>query len=121
MYGYQRTVGKKKTVKGLLVQFMNKNENILKLLESIANPNCLVLIGLGNPDRSDDGFGIHLVKRLKDRYPDQVFSEQEKSVEGIVLEILEREEIDTFVFVDATDFGGNPGELELFTLQIFSL
>lgn len=93
------------------------NKQIIKFLESNTNPGSVVLIGLGNPDRADDGFGIDLVGRLKSCCPDRIFSEQEKSVEGIVLEILEREEIDTFVFVDATDFGGNPGELKIFTSE----
>lgn len=93
------------------------NEHIIKFFESDTNPGSVVLIGLGNPDRGDDGFGIDLVGRLKSCCPDRVFSEREKSVEGIVVELLEREEIDTFVFVDATDFGGNPGELKIFTAE----
>jgi len=93
------------------------NKQIIEFLESNTNPGSVVLIGLGNPDRADDGFGIDLVGRLKSCCPDRIFSEQEKSVEGIVLELLEREEIDTIVFVDATDFGGNPGELEIFTAE----
>jgi hydrogenase 3 maturation protease len=40
--------------------------------------------------------------------------ETEKSVEGLVLESLEKELFSVFLFIDAADFGGNPGDFKLF-------
>ena len=49
--------------------------------------------------------------------PERIFSERQRSVEGIVIELLEKGAIETFIFVDATDFGGEPGETKLFTAK----
>lgn len=88
---------------------------MIKPLHSISKSESIVVIGLGNPDRADDGFGIILSEKLQRKYPERVFSERQRSVEGIVIDLLENKAIDTFVFVDATDFGGEPGEAKLFT------
>lgn len=96
---------------------METKKDILLFFESVKNPDTLVLIGMGNLDRADDGFGIELARRLKVHFPDQVFSEQEKSVEGIVLDLLGCERFDVFLFIDATDFGGEPGEVQFFSAE----
>jgi hydrogenase maturation protease len=88
---------------------------MIKQLQSISKSESIAVIGLGNPDRADDGLGIILSEKLQRKYPERVFSERQRSVEGIVINLLERKEIDTFIFVDATDFGGEPGETKLFT------
>ena len=88
-----------------------------KLLHSISKTESIAVIGLGNPDRADDGLGIILSEKLQKKYPERVFSERQRSVEGIVVNLLENKAIDTFVFVDATDFGGEPGEARLFTTK----
>ena len=77
-------------------------------------PGAVILVGMGNRDRADDGVGLELAERLKKRYPNHVFSEEDKSVEGIVFEQMERQDIDTILFIDATDFGGNPGDVQCF-------
>ena len=96
---------------------LKASDNILKFLKESKIPRSVVIIGLGNLDRADDGLGITLAVRLKDRYPGHVFSEKEKSVEEIVFELLERKDIRAFLFVDATDFGGKPGEVRLFSAE----
>lgn len=96
---------------------LGTKKDILPFFKSVANPDTLVLIGMGNPDRADDGFGIELARRLKVHFPGQVFSEQEKSVEGIVLDLVGRERFEIFLFIDATDFGGEPGEVHLFSAE----
>ncbi|MFH1941259.1 MAG: hydrogenase maturation protease [bacterium] len=92
-----------------------KLNDIISSLRASVSPDSVVMIGLGNRDRSDDGFGLELARRLKERFAERIFSEDEKSVEGIVLELIEREDVQTFLFVDATDFSGGPGEVRLFT------
>ena len=93
---------------------MNKNtKKVLSILQTMA-PESVALIGLGNEDRADDGFGIMLASRIKDRFPDHVYSEKDRSVEGLVFDLLERPDIRNILFVDLADFGGSPGELSLF-------
>lgn len=86
----------------------------LKAVLDPASPGTIAIIGLGNIDRSDDGFGIELARRLSGRWPGPVFSEDKKSVEGIVFDIVERKGVDIILFIDAVDFGGSPGDLRLF-------
>jgi len=78
------------------------------------HPGAVIIIGMGNRDRADDGVGLELAQRLKKRYPNRVFSEEDKSVEGIVFEQMERKDVETILFIDATDFGGNPGDVQCF-------
>jgi len=87
----------------------------LDILEQNLDSANLAVIGLGNPDRADDGAGIVIASKLKEKYPQSVFLETDRSVEGIVLELLERNSIKTFLFLDASDFGGKPGEIKLFS------
>ncbi len=97
---------------------MMKNQ-FLKVLSIIQtrNANSLSIIGLGNPDRADDGFGIALASQLKQCSPNLIFSERERSVEGIVIDLLERKDIETILFVDVADFGKAPGEIEIFGVE----
>ena len=81
------------------------------------DPGSLAVIGLGNENRADDGFGISLASGLKDRFPNQVFSEKERSIEGLVFDLLDRVEIKTILFVDVADFGGSPGEISLIDIE----
>ena len=90
----------------------------LQILECIeTHPGAVILVGMGNRDRADDGVGLELAEKLKDRYPNRVFSEQEKSVEGIVFEQVDRKDVETILFIDATDFGGSPGDVQCFKAE----
>ena len=93
---------------------MKAYESVLEKLRDTLSLGPFVLVGLGNADRADDGFGLELARRLKGRFPDRVFSEEERSIEGVVLDLVEREDIATVLFVDAVDFGDSPGELSVF-------
>ena len=87
------------------------------LLGKLKFSGSIVIIGLGNPDRADDGIGIALASRLKAISPERVHSEEERSVEGIVLNLLDHEEVGAILFIDAADFGGKPGEFKLFSSE----
>jgi hydrogenase 3 maturation protease len=91
--------------------------DILKPVISETSTRRIAVVGLGNEDRADDGFGLHLARRLKDQWPGPVFSEEKRSAEGIVFDIHEREDIDVILFVDAMDFGGKPGDVKLFDVE----
>ena len=92
---------------------MNNFKDIEKELDNLLPNTSPVLVGLGNPDRADDGFGIELVGRLKKSFSDIIFSELEKAVEGIVYDFLESQ-FDVLIFADAVHFKGIPGELKIF-------
>ncbi|MEJ2627528.1 MAG: hypothetical protein P8078_03080, partial [bacterium] len=77
-------------------------ENKLDILLSEASP---ALVGLGNTDRADDGFGLKLAERLKPGFPTRFFSESDKAVEGIVYDFLESH-FDLIIFADAVHFKG---------------
>ena len=90
-------------------------DQLRECIESL--PGAVIIIGMGNRDRADDGVGLELAKRLKKKYPNRVFSEEDKSVEGIVFEQIERKDMETILFIDATDFGGNPGDVKCFKAE----
>ena len=92
--------------------------HILSFLKSkIQQRSKTLVIGLGNRDRADDGVGLELANRLRNRFPYIVFSEEDRSVEGIVLENVDRVDVQTFIFIDATDFGHQPGESQWFSAE----
>jgi Ni,Fe-hydrogenase maturation factor len=69
------------------------------------------LIGLGNPDYADDGFGVCMAKALFDSgMPDVVVAET--SPEKFIGEIT-ASDFDNVLFVDAVELGTTPGSLSL--------
>jgi hydrogenase maturation protease len=88
-----------------------------RLLERIRNlvlSERTVVIGIGNPDRADDGAGIEIVSHWKARLKERAFFDTETSVETVLFDALEKPDVDVFLFVDAANFGGRPGEARLF-------
>ena len=85
-----------------------------------ADPKSWILIGLGNQDRADDGFGIVLAEALIADFPDRVFSEDRRSAEGVVLDVCDNPFIRAVLFLDAADFGGRPGDVRLFSSENLS-
>jgi len=73
------------------------------------------LIGLGNIDRADDGLGLLVIENLQNQFPDRAFSETDRNVESIVLNLVESHKNISFLFIDATDFGGEPGDIRFFS------
>lgn len=70
-----------------------------------------IFLCFGNVDRSDDGIGILIAKRLKERYPDNVISEDEIDITSYLLEIIDNTKIKIVIIIDAIDFGALPGTL----------
>jgi hydrogenase 3 maturation protease len=69
----------------------------------------VVVVGIGNTLRGDDGAGSLLARRLRDKYPDVVF-DAAQAPENYVAPIR-RAAPAAVVLVDAADFGGTPGEV----------
>ena len=75
--------------------------------------NCKVyVLGLGNTDRADDGAGVLVALALKKLFPSYSYSEHD-GVEGTVLDISERKEDSTVLFVDAADLRLRPGSIRI--------
>ena len=75
----------------------------------------VVILGIGNILRSDDGTGSVLASRIKGKTPFIVF-DAEESPENY-LEKIVKEKPDTVVIIDAVDFGGKPGEFKFLQAQ----
>jgi len=89
------------------------NEATFQSLSILLADASTAVIGLGNPDRSDDGIGVEMARQLKRRRPEHVFFEPEHNPEDVVLELLETERIRNVLFIDAVDFGDKPGAMKL--------
>ncbi len=80
-----------------------------KLKQTIDNRQISV-IGFGNTDRADDGFGIKVAESLKLEFPDRVFVENE-SMDEIIKTVNKREDIGFIIFVDTVEANEKGGTL----------
>jgi hydrogenase 3 maturation protease len=73
----------------------------------------VVVLGIGNDLRADDGAGSILARSLGQRFPGAAFDggQAPENVSGPV----RRARPDTVIIVDAADFGGAPGETRFAT------
>jgi hydrogenase maturation protease len=88
----------------------DSEEDLRRRIEDLAGDGRVYALGLGNTDRADDGAGILVALALKKRFPTFSYSEHD-GVEGTVLDISERKEDATVLFVDAADMGLGPGSI----------
>ena len=75
----------------------------------------VIVLGIGNTLRSDDGAGSVLASRIKGKVPFVVF-DASVSPENYLEKII-KEKPDTVVIIDAVDFGGKPGEFKFLQAQ----
>lgn len=75
----------------------------------------VVILGIGNTLRSDDGVGSILTNRIKGNVPFEVIDAAE-SPENYLEKIIKIKP-DTVVIVDAVDFGGKPGEFRILEIE----
>jgi len=73
----------------------------------------VVVVGIGNTLRADDGAGSLVAERLRERNPDVVFDAAQAPEN--YLAPIRRAAPDAVVLVDASDFGGTPGEVRTAT------
>jgi hydrogenase 3 maturation protease len=84
----------------------------------------VVILGIGNTLRSDDGIGSILASRIKDKVPYAVY-DGGPSPENYLGKII-KDGPDNIVIIDAVDFGAKPGDFrilegdELKTSNLFS-
>lgn len=75
----------------------------------------VILLGIGNPLRGDDGFGNALARDLEGKISLKVL--EAGSAPENFLGIIIKEKPNTVLFVDAVDFGGNVAEMRLWNLK----
>ncbi len=84
----------------------------------------VLILGIGNTLRSDDGVGSILASRIKDKVPYIVY-DAGTSPENYLGKII-KDKPETIIIVDAVDFGSSPGDYktleagELKTVNLFS-
>lgn len=71
----------------------------------------VIVLGIGNRLRSDDGVGPVLAARLEDKGNFTVY-DCGMSPENYLEKVI-REKPDSVVLIDAVDFGGKPGEFKI--------
>lgn len=71
----------------------------------------VVILGVGNPLKGDDGFGPELVKRLKGKVSAELIDGG--TAPENYLEVIAKVKPDTITVIDAVHFNGSPGELKL--------
>lgn len=75
----------------------------------------VILLGIGNPLRGDDGFGNALARDLEGKISLKVL--EAGSAPENFLGIIIKEKPNTVLFVDAVDFGGEIAEMRLWNLK----
>ncbi|MFH1688732.1 MAG: hydrogenase 3 maturation endopeptidase HyCI [Candidatus Eisenbacteria bacterium] len=75
----------------------------------------IVVVGIGNTLRADDGAGSLVAERLMARHPDAVFDAAQAPEN--YLAPIRRAAPDVVVLVDAADFRGSPGEVRTATTE----
>ncbi len=85
-------------------------EEIKKRLAEVIKGK-VVILGVGNDLRGDDGFGSLLAKGLKEKVKGVIF-DGGKSPENYIGKII-KERPDSILIVDALDTGSSPGEVTI--------
>ena len=75
----------------------------------------VVVVGIGNTLRADDGAGSLVAEKLRERYPGVVFDAAQAPEN--YLAPIRRAGPAVVVLVDAADFGGSPGEVRVATAE----
>ncbi|MDH3365022.1 MAG: hydrogenase maturation protease [Thermoplasmata archaeon] len=91
-------------------------ESLSAELARLAGHRKVYVLGIGNKDRGDDGAGIAVAEELQKTFPSYSHSEHD-GLEGIVLDLSERDEDAFVVFVDAADLREKPGTTRLVEME----
>ena len=92
---------------------MEKNSNLNATLGQLNSrlKGKVVILGIGNTLRGDDGIGSLLSKRIQGKVPYIVY-DGSLCPENYLGKIIQ-DKPDTILMIDAVDFGGKPGEIKM--------
>lgn len=79
----------------------------------------IVLMGIGNELRHDDGVGQSIIKRLEECASDAILVINCKDVPENFTSHAKRFKPTHIILIDAVDFGANPGDVDIFEIQDF--
>jgi hydrogenase 3 maturation protease len=77
----------------------------------------VVLMGVGNPMRGDDGVGVAIIQRLQESDLSGVLLLNTETVPESFIGKVESHEATHVLLIDAANFGGPPGETRLIDSQ----
>jgi len=77
----------------------------------------VVLMGVGNPMRGDDGVGVAIIQRLQETPIPGVMLLNTETVPESYIGKVESHDPTHVLLVDAANFGGNPGDTRLIDSQ----
>ncbi|MDO8744396.1 MAG: hydrogenase maturation protease [Candidatus Brocadiaceae bacterium] len=83
--------------------------------QSVQNKHLILIIGIGNPYRGDDGVGLRIAQDIKKKSPDHV-NVIEQSGEGISL-MDSWKDSDIVILIDAVHSGAQPGTIHRFDVH----
>lgn len=90
------------------------DENTAAVLNTFRQllPDNLLLVGIGNSLKTDDGIGPEICTQLKEFIPDNVIDAG--SVPENYIQVIIKKAPKVLLFIDAIDFGASPGTIQLF-------
>ena len=80
--------------------------------QAVQNKHSILIIGIGNPYRGDDGVGLRITQDIKKKSPDHV-NVIEQSGDGISL-MDSWKDADAVILIDAVHSGAQPGTIHRF-------
>ena len=83
--------------------------------QAVQNKHSILIIGIGNPYRGDDGVGHRIAQDIKKKSPDHV-NVIEQSGDGISL-IDSWKDSDAVILIDAVHSGAQPGTIHRFDIH----
>ena len=86
-------------------------ENFLNKVFSSYQKDEITFVGLGNPYRTDDGFGIALSNKLKSLFSN-VYTESD-NLDEIILDLCNDGKRGLVIFLDTADFEGDAGDVKV--------
>ncbi len=96
---------------------MQRFESTLLLKIGKLHGTRIVLMGIGNELRHDDGVGQSIIKRLNKCAGDTITVVDCKDVPENYTSYVKRFKPTHIILIDAVDFGANPGDVDIFEIQ----
>lgn len=89
---------------------MSHNEELIRLRNRLQGK--VLILGIGNPLRGDDGVGPEIINRVKNPLPSLVLFDVGETPENYLAKIV-RQKPDTIVLIDAVEFAASPGTIKI--------
>lgn len=83
--------------------------------QTVQNKHSILIIGIGNPYRGDDGVGLRVAQDIKKKLPDHV-NVIEESGDGAAL-MDSWKDTDIVILIDAVHSGAKPGTIHQFDVH----